>query len=168
LNKDNVLVDATGNALLCDFGLSRIRHECTRTHTIIREGGRPRFLAPELSDGPEEFRTSAASDIFSLSMTFLNVWTRELPFKECRDQKAGAKIRDGERPERPLIGIGLPPAMEQEFWVLVVKMWAHVAGDRPSSEDVQKRLETIFNPVLEQRKAAVMGLPNTRVRSIQA
>ena len=162
------MIDASGNALLCDFGLSRIRHECTRTHTTIREGGRVRFLAPELSDGPEEFRTSASSDIFSLSMTFFNVWARELPFKECRDQKAGAKIRDGQRPERPAIGIGLPPAMEQEFWVLVVKMWAHVAGERPSSEYVQLRLETIFDLVLEQRKAAVMGLTDTRVRLIQS
>ena len=149
------MIDASGNALLCDFGLSRIRHECTRTHTTIREGGRTRFLAPELSDGPEEFRTSAASDIFSLSMTFLNVWTRELPFKECKDWKAGAKIRDGQRPERPAIRIGLPPATEQECWVLLVKMWAHVADERPPSESVRLRLETIFNPILEQRKATV-------------
>ena len=88
-------------------------------------------------------------------MTFFNVWTRELPFKECKDWKAGAKIRDGKRPERPAIGIGLSPVMEQEFWVLVVKMWAHVAGERPSSEHVQLRLETIFNPVLEQRKTTI-------------
>ena len=152
-NKDNILVGPPNHAFLCDFGLSRIRHECTRTHTIIREGGRTRFLAPELSDGPEEFRTSAASDIFSLAMTFLNSWTREHPFAEFKEQKAGAAIRDGRRPERPAMHIDLPSEIEEEFWQLIKSMWVHAADDRPSSQDVQKRLETIFGPILDQRKA---------------
>lgn len=150
------MIDSFGNALLCDFGLSRIRHEYTRTHTTIREGGRTRFLAPELSNGPEEFRTSAASDVFSLAMTFLNVWTRELPFAEFKEQRAGAAIRDGRRPSRPAVQVGLPPAMEHEFWLLLVSMWAHAAGDRPSSEWVREHLETIFDSVLAQRRATVL------------
>jgi hypothetical protein len=32
----------------------------------MREGGRTRFMAPELLAGAEKFRTSPASDIFSL------------------------------------------------------------------------------------------------------
>ena len=102
LHKDNVLIDASGNALLCDFGLSRIRHEVTRTRTNIREGGRTRFMAPELLAGAEKFRTSPASDIFSLSMIFWNAWTRKLPFAELTNElKAEAAIRNGERPDRP-------------------------------------------------------------------
>jgi serine/threonine protein kinase len=147
------LVGSPSNALLCDFGLSRIRHECTRTHTIIREGGRIRFLAPELSDGPEEFRTSVVSDIFSLAMTFFNVWELQVPFVKFSEKKAGALIRNGLRPERPATHIDLPSEMEEEFWQLIESMWAHAAGDRPSSQDVQKRLETVFGPVLKQRKA---------------
>jgi hypothetical protein len=84
-------------------------------------------------------------------MTFLNVWTSEHPFAEFEVQEAGAAIRDGRRPERPAIHMGLPSDMEEEFWQLIKSMWAHAPGDRPSSQDVQKRLETIFSPVLEQR-----------------
>jgi len=143
------LIGPFGNALLCDFGLSRIRHEVTRSQTNIREGGRKRFLAPELSAGAEKFRTSAASDIFSLSMTLLNVWTRDFPFAEIyKEQKAEAAIRKGRRPGRPAVQINLPSNVEQEFWLLLVDMWTHDASSRPPSEDVQKRLETIFGPLL--------------------
>ena len=86
-------------------------------------------------------------------MTFLNSWTRELPFAEFKEQKAGAAIRDGRRPERPAMHIDLPSEIEEEFWQLIQSMWVHAADDRPSSHDVQKRLETIFGPILDQREA---------------
>lgn len=123
---------------------------------MIREGGRVRFLAPELSGGPEEFRTSAASDIFSLGMTFLNVWTRQRPFADWTDRKAEAAIRDRDRPKRPAACVDLPSEMEHEFWRLIQMMWAHASGDRPSSGYVQQQLETIFRPVLEQHKATAL------------
>lgn len=175
MRKDNVLIDASGNALLSDFGLSRIRHEVTRTHTNIREGGRTRFMAPELLAGDELFRTSPASDIFSLSMTFWNVWTRELPFAELlNERKVEAAIRGGQRPNCPTRATNitavlmappdmeqfdehsdldrnfLSPEIEQDFWLLLVDMWAHEASNRPSSADVLQRLETIFLSLLEQ------------------
>ena len=155
-NKDNILIGPPGNALLCDFGFSRIRHECTRTRTAIREGGHIRFLAPELSDGPEEFRTSEPSDIFSLAMTFFNVWDLKVPFVKSSQWKAGALIRDGQRPERPATHLDLPSEMEGEFWKLIESMWAHTAGDRPSSQYMQQRLETIFSPILEQHKTVAL------------
>jgi len=109
-------------------------------------------LAPELADGPEEFRTSAASDIFALGMTFLNVWTCQPPFVEWKEKKAGAAIRNGRRPKRPAAHIDVPSEMEDEFWRLIERMWAHVADDRPSSVYVHDQLEITFRPMLEQRR----------------
>lgn len=110
-------------------------------------------MAPELLAGEENFRTSPASDIFSLSMTFLSTWTREVPFAELpNNRKVEAAIRSGRRPGKPVADIDLSPAMEQEFWLLLTDMWAHDAANRPSSDDVQTRLEVIFAPLLEQRK----------------
>ena len=145
------MIDAFGNAFLCDFGFSRIRHEITRTLTNIREGGRMRFLAPELLTGPERFRTSPASDIFSLSMTFFSIWARTPPFGELsNERRAGRYIRSGRRPEKPGTEIGLPPGMEKEFWQLIVDMWAHEPLSRPLTDDVQRRLEAIFGSLLKQ------------------
>jgi serine/threonine protein kinase len=117
----------------------------------MREGGKTRFLAPELLEGPERFRTSPASDIFSLSMAFYNLWTGEVPFVEVtNDRKAEAAIREGQRPTRPTRDIDLPPETEQDFWQLLVEMWAHEAPQRPSSDYMQRRLDIIFRPLLEQ------------------
>ena len=219
------MIDASGKALLCDFGLSRIRHEVTRTHTTIREGGRMRFMAPELLSGHETFRTSEASDVFSLSMVFWNAWTRKLPFAEIANELgAGAVIREGKRPNKPTIAATaveqiyasreselslespqidmflewghtdmspessqidmspeseqidmfpeseqidmspeleqidlppesernfLPPEIEEHLWLLLVDMWAHEAGSRPTCTLVLERLETIFHSLLE-------------------
>lgn len=58
-SKRNVFVSRTGDCLLCDFGLSRIRHEISRTYTTIHQGDRQRFIAPEISSGlePESMRS---------------------------------------------------------------------------------------------------------------
>ena len=141
------MIDASYNALLSDFGFSRIRHDITRSHTNIREGGRLRFLAPELSAGfNEKFRTSSSSDIFSFSLTVLNAWAGEVPFPEHNDWAATAVIRKNQRPNRPVTNINLPPETEHELWLLLVEMWAHEASSRPSTEDVCRRLETCLGP----------------------
>lgn len=151
--QDNILLDGSGEALLCDFGLSRIRHEVTRTHTTIPEGGRNRFLAPELSAAiTTRFRTSPSSDIYSLSMTFLNIWTREPPFaKTSNEYKVASWMRDGHRPRRPPVSLNLSSDIEEQFWELVQRMWAHEPNLRPPSSTVQKRLEEIFRTNLVTR-----------------
>jgi serine/threonine protein kinase len=152
------LIDASSNVFLCDFGFSRIRHEITRTLTNIREGGRTRFLAPELLAGTEKFRTSTASDIYSLSMTFFSTWARTLPFCELfNEYKVQKHIRKGRRPKRPTTQIGLPAEMEQGFWQLIVDMWAHDPSSRPSTDDMQRRLEATFGFLLEEHERARIG-----------
>jgi hypothetical protein len=114
-----------------------------------------RYLAPELLAGAETFRTNVASDIFSLSMTFFHVWTRKVPFAEVsREQKVVTAIRKGRRPNRPAVQLDLPSDIEQEFWILIVDMWAQDAPSRPLSENMQRRLEDIFGPLLELHESA--------------
>ena len=144
------MIDDFGNALLCDFGFSRIRHEITRTFSEIREGGRVRFLAPELLAGPERFRTSLPSDIFSLSMVFFSAWTHAPPYAEMTNESAVERhIRSGRRPTRPTTHLGLRPEMEEGFWQLIENMWAPDPSSRPSTSDMQGQLETIFGSSVE-------------------
>lgn len=60
-------------------------------------------MAPELSIGAAgHSQSTRASDIFALSMTLLNIWSRNPPFYKVRDvQKVTTMLRDGERPARP-------------------------------------------------------------------
>ncbi|KAF8301391.1 kinase-like protein, partial [Clavulina sp. PMI_390] len=133
LHPGNILLDLAGNPYLCDFGLSRIRHEITRTRTMIQEAGRLRFLAPELSGGwSKRFRTSPASDIFSLAMTFYNAWGGRLPFHEVRnDIKVAGKYRKGLRPDHPSDAVALAQTSKQPLWELLQEMWAQEPSSRP-------------------------------------
>ncbi|KAF8304957.1 kinase-like protein [Clavulina sp. PMI_390] len=146
LHPGNVLIDSAGNPCLCDFGLSRIRHEVTRTRTILQEAGRLRFLAPELSAGwTKRFRTSCASDIFSLAMTYLNTWSGQPPFSELRnDLKVASNFRKGRRPNIPSTGVLLPLDSVQLLWKLLSEMWAPRPEDRPSSSTVCAHLNGSF------------------------
>lgn len=145
-----MLISDSGEPLLCDFGFSRIRHEITRTHTIVREGGRMRFLAPELLDGPEYFQTSKESDVYSLSLVFLSTWARKPPFAEHPNERAaGAAVRRGERPQRPpddiLKEIACDDVTIDLFWSLLGEMWAHDPSDRPSAHEVESKLDALFD-----------------------
>ncbi|KAF8310006.1 kinase-like protein [Clavulina sp. PMI_390] len=67
LHPDNVLINSHGQAILCDFGHSRIFHKVPRNTSIVLEGGVQRYLAPELTSGVEfrttmEWRPSFATD----------------------------------------------------------------------------------------------------------
>ncbi|KAF8303373.1 kinase-like protein, partial [Clavulina sp. PMI_390] len=138
IHPGNILIDFDHKPYLCDFGLSRIRHEVTRTRTILQEAGRPRFMAPELfKRWTTSFRTSSASDIFSLAMTFLNVWSGRPPFHELRnDLKVMSHFRKGERPDMPTDGVALAPELTEHLWEILCDMWAQEPDKRPSSSKV--------------------------------
>ena len=91
-----------GQCLLCDFGLSRIKHEITRTLTIASHGGRQRFIAPEICDPEtEETRIDESSDIYSLAMTIYALGTRSVPFVGLNNGRARQAAVQGERPSKP-------------------------------------------------------------------
>ncbi|KAF8291775.1 kinase-like protein [Clavulina sp. PMI_390] len=139
LHPGNILLDSSGNPYLSDFGLSRIRHEVSRSCTFRQNGGRMRFIAPELS--PKKFRTTP-SDIFALAMTLLNVWSAELPFVEIKNEsKVASSLRKGNRPSQPGSTVVLPADIQSSFWALLIDMWTQDPALRLPIRDVVERLE---------------------------
>ena len=139
--QNNILVDVNGEAVLCDFGFSRIRYEVTRTQTNIREGGRLRYLAPELSYGPDSFRTTAASDVYSLAMTLFNLSTLRMPYEEHRNEMAAADAaRNGQRPQKPNTTRFFAGSFNT-LWELLVLMWKHDDSARPTAATVAQHLK---------------------------
>ncbi|KAF8309928.1 kinase-like protein [Clavulina sp. PMI_390] len=150
LHDRNIIVTASGDALICDFGLSRIRHDITRTHTIIHEGGRLRFIAPELSMGPMQFRSNEASDIYSLAMTIYRLGVHKLPLWNIADDRQAVKLLEtGIRPGfiselQPVSEgekfIGLDIACNMKLWLLLQQMWVHVPMERTTASAVRDQL----------------------------
>lgn len=131
------MINSSGRALLCDFGLSRIRHEITRTNTSINTGGRELFVAPELSE-QDEPRSNEQSDIYGFAMTILRLGTGADPFKGEYKSKWMAihMAQDGHRPRKPSTLGSLPDASFKMLWTLLEKMWAHDPAERPTATEV--------------------------------
>ncbi|KAF8299296.1 hypothetical protein DL93DRAFT_2233927, partial [Clavulina sp. PMI_390] len=99
-----------------------------------------------------DFRTSLESDIFSLGMLLLNIWTGRPPFSSeseaVSDLDAAERIRKNKRPPLPLVTVALPfPEHWPYFWALLVNMWKEKPDSRLSSHQVIERLDHIFEDV---------------------
>jgi serine/threonine protein kinase len=117
LVQSNVFINEEGEALLCDFGLSRIQHEVTRTLTDIRSGGRIAYIAPELLSGPDHYRTTEATDVYAMAMMFVELGTLLPPYHsvDANKHNLGNMIRDGLRPAAPTTLGNLPLPKFQEL-----------------------------------------------------
>ncbi|KAF8301357.1 hypothetical protein DL93DRAFT_2173334 [Clavulina sp. PMI_390] len=148
LHPGNILLDAHGDPVLCDFGLSRIRHEISRTHSIREEAGRMRFLAPELHySSADQFCSTQESDVFALAMTFFYAWSSQAPFFEIKNENLVVSTYiQGLRPMEPATLVMLEPRIKTDFWELIATMWAHDVSRRPTSSAILEQLEGIFNP----------------------
>jgi len=65
LHDRNVVISDTGDCLLCDFGLSRIKHGLGQTSMTVCQGGDYRFIAPEISFGKDDTCVDQQSDIYT-------------------------------------------------------------------------------------------------------
>lgn len=76
----NVLISNEGNALLCDFGLSKMISDMATmsgTPTELFGAGTIRWMAPELfSDEHGDGSKTSASDIYAFAMLIVEVWMR--------------------------------------------------------------------------------------------
>lgn len=128
-----------------------------RSRTKLEVNGRYRFLAPELSAGIMQMRRSSeASDIFSLAMIFLYVWSGHPPLHEIDPEQVARELRNGLRPKPPSTLGGFSARVEQLLWALLVTMWAADPSNRPSSQNVWAYLQKIFRSV-EQDQISVIS-----------
>ena len=164
--KRNVLVSCTGDCLLCDFGLSRIRHEVSRTHTAVQQGGRGRFVAPEISSGDED-RINEESDIYSLAMTIYALGTGSLPFAHIkRDPAACRAAQGGERPIKHDSLGGLSIEETARLWSLMENMWNPSPQSRPTVSSARDEIMQTSLICLELAPAHTSAAPPHGVRTL--
>lgn len=145
ISKGNILVDIRGVAHLSDFGMSRIRHAISRTLTSRRDGGRSRYVAPELEAGML-LSSTEPSDIYSFAMTILALGTGVKPFFDIeRDLVAAQHARKGSRPVIPKLIHGLPSNVVCGLEALLQQMWGNNPAKRFNAIEVEDELKGIFD-----------------------
>jgi hypothetical protein len=98
-------------------------------------------MSPELLD-PEihVHRRTKYSDCYALGMVIYEVLCRRIPFYRHTDYAVVGKVAKGERPERPQGPEGVV-GLKTDVWEVLGRCWTPLPRDRPSIEDVLKRLE---------------------------
>ncbi|KAJ7924176.1 kinase-like protein [Mycena leptocephala] len=135
----NVLVEDSGRALLCDFGLSRLKVDITgrtRTTGATVVSGSRNWMAPELLSGS---LPRTPSDVYAFGMTLYEVnlliqllYTDEIPmFAVPFGDFIELVFKLGVRPDRPDEDEGRQ--MSDGIWALAERCWDKDPKARPTA-----------------------------------
>jgi hypothetical protein len=123
LKPGNILLDASGQALLTDFGLASL--EDAAEHLTV-EGtlvGTPGYMAPEQVDPGEG--PAPASDLYSLGVVLYQMLTGQLPF-----QGTTASLLRQTADRTPPAPAMLRPGLDPSLQAIVLKAMARQPADR--------------------------------------
>lgn len=137
----NILINDEGQPVLADFGLSKIMEELTGVPFTQTRGlsDSYRWFAPELCT--TNGTLSPASDVFSYSMTVLEVMTGLLPFHQLkRTPEVLIKMQQGERPPRPTDPEVIARGLDDKLWNLITRCWHQDPMRRPTINQVLAEL----------------------------
>ena len=147
----NVLLTATDQAKLSDFGLSVMAEQSNETGTIR---GTPQYMSPEQASGQRlDYRT----DLYSLGVMLYENATGSLPFTG----KSMAVIAQHVNaiPERPRIR---NPDLSESLEALILQMLSKKPDQRPSSgSEIARRLREEMERELARGAASTVQLPLT-------
>ena len=128
----NVLLTGDDRGKVSDFGLSKCEELKTAATSTLGQAGTPAFMAPEFLD---ENVFSEASDVYSFAIVMWEIWSRQVPWSDTNPMQIMRNVVDnGERPP-------VPAAMPPELRKLMVRAWAHDAGERPTFEELAAKLK---------------------------
>ncbi|KAF7368633.1 Kinase-like protein [Mycena venus] len=141
----NVLVETSGKALLCDFGLARLKADAaTRTSfnvDVPQIIGSRNWMAPELLTG-SQYRVT--SDVYSFGMIVYELYTDETPlFSIPYADFVDLVVHRGVRPERP--DLGESRHIQDELWELAEQCWVADPHKRPTAAQLHDTLTQIIS-----------------------
>jgi serine/threonine protein kinase len=154
-----VLIDDEGTPVLMDGGLPTV---ISRASHLTTAGvcGPCRWMPPEVLDPPEELDDGAygtvftmASDVYSLGMTILEVFTRQVPFSHRRyDTVVVLDVIRGLQPPQPK-----PSPFSEQLWSLIKSCWEYRPECRPSAILVETWLNVIAHVQAERELHSILS-----------
>ncbi|KAJ6518087.1 kinase-like protein, partial [Mycena vitilis] len=137
----NILVDDSGRAVLCDFGLARIKSEITNSSIQMGHvvAGSRNWMAPELLVGSSP---KMPSDIYAFGMTIYELYTDEIPLSSIpHTDFHEIDFKQQIRPLRP--DIEDTPRLNDEIWALAKDCWLHDPKARPLAGTILRMVATM-------------------------
>ncbi|TFK56742.1 kinase-like protein [Heliocybe sulcata] len=131
----NILIDSQTRACISDFGISKFLQDHGTTTVTTHSKGTLRWMAPEqLKGGDPSKARSTASDVYSLSHVFVEIYTGEYPWPDLpQDIAVISKFVAGERPTRP---DGIPDTI----WAIIESCREDAPADRMSASKIASAL----------------------------
>ncbi|KAJ7644865.1 kinase-like domain-containing protein [Roridomyces roridus] len=139
----NVLVEDSGRALLCDFGLTRINADITsrtRTAGTPAVSGSRNWMAPEMLAGA---LPRPPADIYAFGMTLYELYADEIPlstmaYADFIEMVFKLDVRP-ERPEEEEC-----PQLTNGIWDLAEQCWRKDARSRPAARQVHDMVKILM------------------------
>ncbi|KAJ6595916.1 kinase-like domain-containing protein [Mycena sp. CBHHK59/15] len=149
----NVLIDDSSRALLCDFGLSRVKSDvASRTNAVDNPAtlGSRNWMAPELLTGS---LPKLPSDIYAFGMTIYELCTDENPFSSVAyGDFIELVFRLVVRPNRP--DVDDFPKLGDSLWSLAERCWVADPKARPTAPNIH---DAIIEMISESTRSVVLG-----------
>ncbi|EFA80155.1 hypothetical protein PPL_06977 [Heterostelium album PN500] len=134
LKSHNLLVDEHFRVKISDFGLSTRFKQHLDKKTTMTPVGTPCWTAPEvLRNDPY----TEKADIFSYAIVLWELVTREDPYQGMPTFQIVISV--GQHKLRPIV----PPHVSAPFTRLITECWSEDPSQRPSFQEIVKRLEAI-------------------------
>ncbi len=134
LKSANVLLTRERRAKVADFGLSKcedLRTQLPQPSQGRDAKGTSAYMAPELL---KDNVFSEKSDVYSFAMVIWEIWDRGVPWGGLRTEQIITQVLV--KRTRPKI-----PEMPRDLRDLMVRAWAHNAGERPTFEELAAKLK---------------------------
>ncbi|KZP01083.1 kinase-like protein [Calocera viscosa TUFC12733] len=137
----NILIDDSGKAVVCDFGLSKVKqHAISRAPSQIggQSPGTLRFMSPEQMMG----KIVKATDVYSYAMLLYEIFTGDVPFYTIPDATFFVLVaQQHTRLTRPTSEKVLARGMSDEMWSLLWDCSDPEDEYRPTFDGVRMRTE---------------------------
>jgi len=141
LRGSNILIDAAGDAKICDFGLAAVGSDNIGSTSIAATAAR--WMAPEMMMG--QVIPGFPSDVFSYGRVILEIISGKKPFFETRNAfQIVTNVTRGMTPTRPADPETFARGLNDAVWQFCMRCWQFDPDARPNMQQVLQETEVLL------------------------